>query len=63
MSDDKAELRTPEKKVPAWPATSLAERLIHCRVMLYQHGVLTASEKDRADQRIDKLIAKEKDRG
>jgi hypothetical protein len=51
------------KEVPAWPATSLAERLIHCRVMLYQHGILTDAEKDRADARIDKLIAKEKARG
>lgn len=49
-----------EKKVPAWPATSLAERLIHCRVMLYQHGIITDAEKDRADRRIDKLIEKEK---
>lgn len=57
------EQRTPEKKVPAWPATCLAERLIHCRVMLYQHGILTDAEKDRVDVRIDKLIEKEKARG
>lgn len=55
-----SEQPTKEKKVPAWPATSLAERLIHCRIMLYQHGILTDAEKDRADQRIDKMIAKGK---
>lgn len=53
-------LRTKEKKVPAWTETSLAERLIHCRVMLYVHGILTDAEKDRADKRIDKLIARGK---
>jgi hypothetical protein len=38
--------------VPAWPATSLRQRLQECRIMLYQHGILTDAEAGRADQRI-----------
>lgn len=55
--------RTSEKKVPAWAECSLVDRLIICRVMLYQHGILTDAEKDRADRRIGKLMLKEQTRG
>lgn len=43
--------------VPAWNAQPLIERLKTCRVMLYQHGMLTDSERKRVDQRIDKREA------
>lgn len=41
--------------VPAWAAQPLLERLKTCRVMLYQHGMLTESERAKVDQRIDRL--------
>lgn len=43
--------------VPAWSAQPLIERLKTCRIMLYQHGMLTDSECKRIDQRIDKREA------
>lgn len=53
-----------EKKVAAWPEATLADRLYDCRVMLYVHGILTDAERERADQRIEKLIKeREKARG
>jgi hypothetical protein len=52
-----------EKKSPAWPATTLAQRLIDCRIMLYVHGILTDAEKDKADRRIDQYIRKGSTRG
>jgi len=47
----------PNELVPAWYAQPLIERLKTCRVMLYQHGMLTDSECKRVDQRIDKREA------
>lgn len=47
MSDD----------VPAWPAAPLLQRLKECRIMLFQHGILTFHEADQADKRIDRLEA------
>jgi hypothetical protein len=38
--------------VPAWPAATVQDRLIECRIMLYQHGMLTDAEMSRIDQRI-----------
>jgi hypothetical protein len=43
--------------VSAWPAQTVIERLKTCRIMLYQHGMLTDSECKRVDQRIDKREA------
>lgn len=46
-----------DKYVPAWNAQPLIDRLKTCRVMLYQHGMLTDTERKRVDQRIDKREA------
>ena len=40
--------------VPAWAPQPLIERLKTCRVMLYQHGMISESERARIDARIDK---------
>ena len=42
---------------PAWPAQPLFERIKTCRIMLYQHGLITDAECARIDQRIDKREA------
>lgn len=49
--------RSEQKLVPAWAAQPLIERLKTCRVMLYQHGVLSESERAKVDARIDKMEA------
>lgn len=43
--------------VPAWQAQPLIERLKTCRIMLYQHGMLTDAERKKLDRRIDKREA------
>jgi hypothetical protein len=49
-------IRPSEEKdlCPAWRAAPLQQRLIACRIMLYQHGLLTDAEMERVDRRLDK---------
>lgn len=41
-------------EVPAWEAAPLLQRLRECRFMLYQHGILTDAQSDRAEEKINK---------
>ena len=42
---------------PACPEEPLIRRLVKCRVLLYQEGLLTESEMKKIDTRIDRRAA------
>jgi hypothetical protein len=47
------------ESIPAWKATTCAQRVDECRAMLYLHGFLTDSESERVNARIEKWAAKD----
>jgi len=48
-----------DRAVP-WPDEPLIRRLVKCRVLLYQNGLLTESEMRKIDARIDRLSSEER---
>lgn len=60
MGDCDVTVDTTVLRAQAWPDEPMARRLAKCRALLYQNGMLTQSEMEKIDKRLDRKATEQR---